>query len=758
MTARTSEIILGRAARTGRRAICAPVLWGLLLALSSPALSFGDAPPAPSVDTVYPGFTKIFTLSDLGWERGFEFSGTSIDRTRFFGVPPSQMVERGSITLHYRYWSKKGTAVHPGIEVDLNETPLGILPYPPGDPAGKTQEQTVTFPIPPYLVTPQNSLRFRVAKDPLHPCDNVYVGPFADIRATSQLTLSGIRIHVPDRLSDLPFPFLYRSMIGGRTIPFILGGTGPTLLEAAGIVSSWLGVQAGTVPLRFHAATGLPDDFRALPTGNIVLLTTIAPSLAQFFTSPVMGPTLAMIDNPSDPFGKILLVLGRTSSEVRTAALALALGQYSSDGPIAAVGNVSLPPFRGPDDAPRWIDTGKLVRLDRISPTIPLSVSGTGSLPAGFSLPSDLFFWQTPSFPFRLHYQYTTLPGENLSRLDLLLNNRYQDSIALPPETGKTPDHRRIMPLRIKDLTPFKNVLRLNFNFQTAIPRVLSCKANMNPQLRGTILPDSALDLRSVPHFVELPSLKLFPNGGYPFTRYADQSRTAVVMPDTPGEGDIRIFLHLMAFFGEESGTPALFFSVARPDGLDGVASKNLVLIGTYDSNPLLLRYEKGLPQDTKKTRSLIRLKSRMEEIFRWSNPPPSHYGPEDLASYFKEDRGPLGVVEEEVSPLAPHRVILSLSGVSEQSLTSLDRVLFDPHHFSDIFGQVSVIGPRRIHSFFVSGPRFSLGHLDFATGVRFWFYSHPLGVMLVALATSLLSGFILYRILLQIAARRLRS
>jgi cellulose synthase (UDP-forming) len=623
------------------------------------------SPAAPPVEAVYRGFSKFISLSDLGWEQGVGFSGTSIDRTAFFGVPPSQIVEKGSITLHYRYTIKPGTPVHPRIEVDLNETALGTLPYPP-DLRAPPRDQTVTFIIPPYLVTPENSLRFRVAKDPSHPCDNVYVGPFAEIRPTSSLSMTGVRIHVPDRLSDLPYPFLYHSMIGERTLPFILGGTHRRILEAAGIVASWLGDLGNNVPLRFHASIGLPSDFRALPTGNLVLLSAGTPPSSRFYVPEVSGPTLAMIDNPSDPFGKILLVLGRTPDEVRTAALALALGQYSPVGPVATAGPVTFPLPRKANDAPRWIDTRTPVRLDRLARNTPLDVSGTGSIPLGFSLPSDLFFWQTTSFPLHLHYRYNTLPGESRSRLDLLLNRRYQDSIALPPESGETGDHRRVMPLMLKDLTPFKNFLRLNFNFQTSIPRILSCNASRNPRLRGTILPDSTLDLRMIPHFVELPNLRLFPNGGYPFTRYADISRTAVIMPDAPQEGDIRIFLHLMAFFGAETGMPATSLSVAHPGTLADGSRQNLILIGTYDSNPLLLRYEKGLPQDSSRTRFLTRMRGRMEEILRWSNPPPRHYGPGDLASYFKEDRGPVGVVEEGVSPLAPHRVILSLSGVSE--------------------------------------------------------------------------------------------
>ncbi len=721
------------------------------------------SPPSPVAvpesDTVYRGFTKTFTLSGLGWRHGVDFSGTSMEKSSFFGVPPNQMVEKGSVTVRYAYLSAKSVPFYPRLEVDINETPLGLLPSPPGRPSqirGKSPEQSVTFSIPPYLVTPLNAIRIRVAKDPRHPCDAVYIGPFVHVAATSSVSLSGIRIHFPNRLSDLPLPFLYHAMTGVRTIPFLLGANDRKILEAAGIVASWIGANGENVPLRFPPSVGLPADFRFLPAGNLVLLAAVPPARPSSPIPSPSGPTLALTDNPADPYGKILLVLGRTPDEVRTAALALALGQTETSGSAATVAKVLLPGPRQANDAPGWIDTRRPVRVDRLAPPGGLEVRGTGSVPLRFSLPPDLFAWQRPTFPLRLHYRYAVLPGEGRSRLDLLLNKKFQDSIPLPPGAGEAGLHRLTVPLSLGDLTPFRNVLRLNFNFRSAIPGVLSCTASRNRRLRGTILGDSTLDLRAVPRFVRLPNLRLFPNGGYPFTRYADMSRTAVVLPDAPGLGDIRIFLHLMAFLAEEAGTPGIRMAVATPEDISRVATRNLILIGTYDSNPLLLRYGKTLPQDNPAARSRIHLEGRMEELLRWSAPPPRPYGPEALAAYFKEDRTPLGVVEEDVSPLSPRRVILSLGGVSEQSLSSMDRVLFDPQHYSEIFGQVSVVGPHRIHSFFVPGPRSSLGRLSAPSALRFWFYSHPLGVLLLLLFMSLAGAPILSRILSRLASRRL--
>lgn len=728
------------------------------LFFSNPDPSLATPPESPAVASppfeAYRQFAKSFTFSELGWRRAVEISGTSMDRSAFFGFPPSQMVEQGQVTVRFSYLPRKTSVRMPRLELDINETSLGTLPLPLGPPEHPTP-QSATFRIPPYLVTTLNSLRIRVAKDPNHPCDRIYTGPFIRIDPGSWVSLSGIRIHFPNRLSDLPLPFLYHAMTGTRTLTFLLGHTDIPLLEAAGITASWIGVKSESTPLKFQATAGLPNDPGSLPTGNLILVAA-TPQLPPWpFIPPVNGPTLALVDNPDDPYGKILLILGRNSGEVRTAALGLSLGQFDASGSLATVSSIILPASRGKNEAPRWIDTRKPVRLDTLVDKDRLKVSGTGSLPVRFSLPSDLFVWHQSSFPLALHYRYATLPGEERSRLDLLLNKQFQDSIPLPSTPPGASDQFRTIPVSLKDLTPFRNVLRINFNFQSGIPGILSCTANHNPRLQGTILGNSSLDLTAIPHYVRLPNLRLVPNGGYPFTRYPDLRGTAVVLPESPGEGDLRIFLHLMAFLSEETGSPGIYLSVTTADHLSTFRDRNLILIGTYDTNPLLIRYGKALPLDTPESRSRIRLESRLESLFRWSNPPPHAYGPEALAAYFKEDRNPLGVMEEDVSPLAPRKVILSLGGVSEASLLSMDRVLFDPRHFSDIFGQVSVVGADRIHSFLVPGDRFSLGHLPLLTALRFWFYSHPLGTLAALLLLSALLASILSGILPALAHRR---
>jgi cellulose synthase (UDP-forming) len=47
---------------------------------------------------------------------------------------------------------------------------------------------------------------------------------------------------------------------------------------------------------------------------------------------------------------------------------------------------------------------------------------------------------------------------------------------------------------------------------------------------------DSLLDLSTAYHFTSLPNLAFFVNSGFPFTRLADLSETAVVSPQQPSQ------------------------------------------------------------------------------------------------------------------------------------------------------------------------------------------------------------------------------
>ncbi len=92
-------------------------------------------------------------------------------------------------------------------------------------------------------------------------------------------------------------------------------------------------------------------------------------------------------------------------------------------------------------------------------------------------------------------------------------------------------------------MRPFSNTMMMQFIFLLA--KKGRCEDTAPYNLKGAVLKDSYLDIRDIPHWAVMPNLELFSNAGYPFTRRADLTDTAVVLPDTPGPEEIETYPHL---------------------------------------------------------------------------------------------------------------------------------------------------------------------------------------------------------------------
>ena len=67
------------------------------------------------------------------------------------------------------------------------------------------------------------------------------------------------------------------------------------------------------------------------------------------------------------------------------------------------------------------------------------------------------------------------------------------------------------------------------------------------------IEPTSTLTVKGLFHHAELPNLKLFTRAGYPFTKYADLSQTAVFIPQDASRSELTTMLNTM---GRHDGRP----------------------------------------------------------------------------------------------------------------------------------------------------------------------------------------------------------
>ena len=85
-----------------------------------------------------------------------------------------------------------------------------------------------------------------------------------------------------------------------------------------------------------------------------------------------------------------------------------------------------------------------------------------------------------------------------------------------------------------------------------------------------------------------MPNLGFFASAGFPFTRMADLSGTAVVLPDRPNAVETQAYLDLVGQLAAITGLPATGIEVVGPGALASVAARTLLVLGTLSRQPAL--------------------------------------------------------------------------------------------------------------------------------------------------------------------------
>jgi cellulose synthase (UDP-forming) len=544
-------------------------------------------------------FDNVIHLSDLGAPRTIVMQGVDAFNTIHFSLPETQVVKTATMHLRYHFspglipsqshlkLSLNGTyfATLSAVTHDTSQTAASAKPAP--DPGNDLLESTVTLPV--DALTRDNKLTIEFVGHYAAQCeDPSHSTLWAHIDSDSTLEVTGSLTPLHDDLKLLPAPFYDPLVNVHPVIPIVfLGQPSQKALQAAGIVASWFGLLADSHPIRF------PVSVDTIPAGNAIVIGQSGASFpASLQINSIAGPTIVMRTNPSDPYSKVLVLTGETDADVLNAALAVVLQRNLLTGDRVRIPAIKLPAAREADDAPRWLSTDKNIPIGDLLQTTSLQTDGTDPIALYLRLPPDLFFGSRQNLGFHIAYRYNGVPLSDESSLQVYLNDAYVNSTPLSHNDKPTPE--RIVPFPVSDLRPFSNSVLLRFFFQLA--KKPDCPEVGLTNLQGSILKDSYLDLKDIPHLAVLPNLEIFANAGYPFTRKADLSDTSVVLPNTPSTEEIELFLTLMAHFGAQTGYPVLNVTVTNPEGMKPDAHKDYFVLGTVDDQSAINRLNPSLP------------------------------------------------------------------------------------------------------------------------------------------------------------------
>jgi cellulose synthase (UDP-forming) len=723
---------------------------------NNPSLPGAAAAPAtanaPGLGSVR---TQELKLKDLGANSPIRLIGVQGEGSLPFTVRSDEEPVSGKINLTFAY----SPALIPELShltVLMNGEVVGNIPLPKDKSSGDTAE----LPINPVLIGHDNRVLFRFighytlgCEDPLH--SSLWLVLSNNTTITTQLQ----KLLLPNDLSQLPAPFYDAKDMLGLNLPFVFGSKVSTsTLQAAGTVASWFGSLAS-----YKGAT-FPTSLDTIPNNNAVVFATNAEKPAGISLPDITGPTIAVVTNPNNSEAKLLLVMGKDAKELAVAADTLTLGSRALSGETQVVGAPDIP-ARKPYDAPRWVPINRPVRFGELVQPTDLQGSGLvpGLLTLNFRTAPDLFVWGNTGIPLDIRYRYPAGTWMNFreSRLDVSINNSYLRSLPLTKEGVVqqvkdiiSPDY--VMNEQTVRVPPYYvfGQNQLQFYYDLRPVKVGECQDVLPNNIQESIDPDSTIDLSKTERFASLPNLAFFANSGYPYTRLADLSDTAIVMPDQLTAQDIEAYLDLMGMMGDSTGFPAVRATVVTANGVDQVADKDLLVLGSISHQPLISRWVQNSKLRVEGGHLRVGMTSALDRVYTMLDPN-TQAERERVDQLLVSQGDNLAAMIGLESPLHSDRSAVIITGSSPDKLLTVIQTFRDRQLNPLIQGDLMIADANRVTSFRI-GDEYSVGHLPTLTKLRWWLGNSPLILILFTLIGVLIIALVAYWLLRRLAIGRL--
>jgi len=703
------------------------------------------------------------TLKQLG--RNFPISLHGVESTDSvnFDIPASQVATGAQVTLNYSYSPALLPEVSQ-INVMVNDVVAGSIPLPKKD-AGTQQTQKVE--IPAKLITEFNRLSLQFighytmgCEDPLH------TSLWAKIGNNSVLDVQTSPLALKNDLALMPLPFFDRRDIRPLNLPFIFASAPHNgMLEAAGTLSSWFGALAS-----YRGAT-FPGQINTLPArGNAVILVSgdAVTQIGGLSIPAPKGPTLAVVTNPNDPNGKLLVVSGRDVIELKRAAVAVSLGGKTLAGSSVLIDKLDIIKPRKPYDAPNWLPTDRVVKLRELIDPKRLNVSGynPGDITIALNLPPDLSSWRQDGALLNLTYRYTPQPKSTNSSMIVSFNDGLIKSETLPSKDRL--DKSMLSAIKGDTLTremsvrlPLNAVAlqsRLQLRYMYDYIKQGECADVIIDNVRGSIDPDSTLDLTGYDHFMAMPNLGVFKDAGFPFTRMADLSETAVVLPDNPSTSDLGAYLTILGRFGSSTGYPATGVTVIQAPQVAKFADKDLLVMASGANQSLLKQWADHLPTIITGDKRRFELSDLAARTRNWFGNDTAEAQRKARLSLSFSGGEPTSYLTGFKSPLDSARSVVVVAGGDEQGLTQvLDAMASTDANAGIIQGSLVAVRGKTVEPL-LAEEQYFVGSMSPFRFMRWWLSRHVAWMLVITAVGVILLGGLAYLLLRAKASKRLKA
>jgi cellulose synthase (UDP-forming) len=252
-----------------------------------------------------------------------------------------------------------------------------------------------------------------------------------------------------------------------------------------------------------------------------------------------------------------------------------------------------------------------------------------------------------------------------------------------------------------------------------------------------------------------MPNLAYFANDGFPFTRMADLSETAVVMPNKVSLAEMETYLMIMGRMGRVTGYPAIRHELISAANVEANANRDLILIGSAGNQPLLERWADKMHPLLNNGTHTLKLPGPFERLrSRWENRDleDAMHRAGDLIT--KGDGG-LGALVAFESPLKAGRAVVVFTGDNPEQIETLVTSMGNPKMLPSFHGDLVMQSGKRIEGF-QTGPTYFTGSLPWWTALRWYLSRQPLILIVLIGAAALLVAVMAFRYLRKLASVRL--
>lgn len=573
------------------------------------------------------------------------------------------------------------------LTVLINGTSVGSVPM--------NQKQgeigSVVFNVPINLLRDYNELVIAALQNNSPTCTQDPFDPslWSEVLPDSKVVFDVQPKSIPLNFRQFPYPIY--DVLSLETNPV-------TYLLPVSLNETWL-----TAAARLQAALGRTAEYRSLnsrllntlseatPDQRVVVIGTpeTQPALEslklplpikdgklldanQTALPPDVG--VLMLTSTDDGKSPILVASGNGAVGVSKAVqfLTQSRDRQIGIGQVILVNELANVPASPSRDWPRYLPQNNTFTLKELpapqQPYEDVTVWGSHAPALEFdfrALPDDRFL---PVSTMTLHYSYGPQVNPLTSLVEVALDGVALGGKQLSSVNGGNRESLKleIPPERIKPNS------KIQVNFRLDPRERLSCSRVTDQQLWGTIHSDTQFELQRET-VGKIPNLELL-RYGYPFADPQDLSNTAIALPDKPTSTDLALMLEMSERLGRLSQAESIQLEVYRANQLpqEQRNQRHWIAIGISDRFPFpdLLKAN-GFALGDAATR-------------QWQN------------SQIQATPDAEGMVQAMISPWNRDRVLLMLSGQTENGLKQVTDLIAQDSLFYQIQGDTVLISANR--------------------------------------------------------------